>query len=209
MLIFLVAAGSLWFIRRFDVEYACCKKGFSYRQFAALAGICCINERIIGNFTTVKIKYVLFCIVAGGLVTACATDIAICQVHNFVWWGTGMAGSCMLFESLRNERQSEVFGKLISLLLFILIQQLLFSRLYGRADCYAFSNCAIVEYAQGYGFRDCLFHMLLAVILLAIVQMLQKNMNRKGNLKKPVAFLPYITFSFWLKLFFVYLCKHS
>ena len=92
----------------------------------------------------------------------------------------------------------EPWGAGVSLLLFGLLQEKIFSRMYGRADCHAFLICALTECAMGFRMKEYLLHMLLALFLLVVVQAIRKNIGKNGNLKKAVPFMPYITISFWL-----------
>jgi len=123
------------------------------------------------------------------LLIACAMDIFTCEVYNFIWWIAGTAAVLLLLCSGAKVR-------LIDLGIFCLIQMAVFSKMYGKADCYAFCVCAAAEAALGWGFSEFLFHMTLAFGILAVVQAFRRNINRKGNLKRPVPFLPYITLSF-------------
>lgn len=141
----------------------------------------------------------LLSVILGCLLLACITDLAIYQVHNFVWWVSGIAAGLLLFVETR--RVIGIAGSVLpELLAFCIIQIVLFGRLYGRADCYAFCVCAGAEAGLGMGIADFLKHMILAFLLLTVVQAFRKNISRKGNLKKPVPFLPYITTAFYLLL---------
>ncbi len=128
------------------------------------------------------------------LLAACVMDCRTCEVYNITWWISG-AAALLLAGSRRPDGE-----QILSLALFLLLQLLVFSRIYGRADCYAFCVCAVAETAAGFGFRDFLLHMLAAFGILAIVQAFRRNIGRGGNLKQPVPFLPYITVSFGLLL---------
>lgn len=90
--------------------------------------------------------------------------------------------------------------------IFVLLQLKFFSRMYGRADCYAFCVCAAAEAAAGLGMAGFLGHMLGAFCLLAVVQGARRNIDAGGNLKRPVPFLPYITLAFWAMLWYHYTC---
>lgn len=142
---------------------------------------------------------VLMAVILGCLLLACVTDLAICQVHNFVWWIGGAAAGLLLWVKLRGT-PAAVSNVLSELLAFCVIQIILFSRLYGRADCYAFCVCAGALAGLGLGFTEFLQHMVLAFSMLTAVQAFRKNISIKGNLKKPVPFLPYITTAFYLLL---------
>lgn len=126
---------------------------------------------------------------AACMLAACVMDLESCMVYNYVWWTGGIAAGILMGSGVK-----EIPWELI---LFILLQELFFCRMYGRADCHAFSVCAMVEAAWGMNMQVYLIHMLLAFVLLAVVQGIGRNIGRNGNLKQPVAFLPYITLSFW------------
>ncbi len=140
----------------------------------------------------------LLSVVGGCLLLACVTDLMICQVYNFTWWPALSAAAILLWQSLWTSKISEPKEILISLLTFLILQFALFGRMYGRADGYAFCVCAIVEASRGMKAAGFLAHMLLSYTLLLLVQAVRENLNKRGNLKKPVPFLPYITISFWL-----------
>jgi ABC-type transport system involved in cytochrome c biogenesis permease subunit len=131
------------------------------------------------------------------LLWACATDRRSFEVYNLVWMISGAAAAVLL--SANGRMQGET---LLSVAIFALLQLAVFSRMYGRADCYAFCVCALTEAAEGLGFTEYVLHMAAAFGLLAVVQLCRGNINRHGNLKEPVAFIPYITVSFGLILLF-------
>lgn len=126
---------------------------------------------------------------AGGLLAAAAMDAAECYVYNYVWWW------CLLWTV-------PVFGvsgkSPVAIVLFIILQQGLFARMYGRADAHAFCVCALAESVFGGGMLLYLIHMMLAVLLLAVVQLCRCNVMRNGRLKIPQPFVPYIVIVFWI-----------
>lgn len=150
----------------------------------------------------------LLAVLAGCLLFACMTDCKSCEVFEFTWWMAGVAGGLLLYQ--RCVADSEVSQsadwrpehQLVPLLIYLILQEFFFCRFYGRADCHAFVICAVVECALGMGEPGYLLHMTLAFGGLAVVQAFRGNINYRGNLKQPVAFLPYITISFWVLLFF-------
>lgn len=154
----------------------------------------------------------LLAVLAGALLFACVSDCKTCEVYRFTWWIGGMASGLLLFRKVVLDLQvaegleQAGFGRdiimyLLQLSGYLLLQEFFFCKFYGRADCHAFFVCAMAECALGMGLREYLFHMLLAFGGLAVIQMIQGNIDRRGNLKQPVAFLPYITFAFWSLLF--------
>ena len=149
----------------------------------------------------------LLALLMGSLLLACITDVAINQVHNFVWWIGGAASAVLLCERLwiTNGIRNGM-GILFGLTIFWVVQLELFGRLYGKADCYAFCVCAIAEAGLGMELIWMVIHMAFAFGLLVPVQFFRKNIALGGNLKKPVPFLPYITAAFYLLLLFVKIC---
>lgn len=143
------------------------------------------------------ILFILFGVV---LCHAAVVDYKYRLIRRYVWWIAGGIAFCFLMLKTGDipVPQAPFSGALIS---FVLLQFLFFSKLYGRADCYAFSCCSVMLKAFGGGMREYLLHMLLAVGILGVVELLRKNVDRLGNLKEPVAFIPYITAAFYALLF--------
>ena len=123
----------------------------------------------------------------GALVLAAFCDYCTYDIYDFVYLPALGSGIVMMF------RCGDVAIK--DLVIFLILQGVLFSRMYGISDCIAFSVCAIWIAALGGTLPDFLIHMLLTVILCAVVQGLNRNINKQGNLKKGVAFIPYIAAS--------------
>ena len=146
------------------------------------------------------LRVLLLGVVSGGLLAAWVMDVETHMIYDFVWWISGSAAFLLLVfsENARIVRWD--------ITVFIVLQQLVFGRLYGRADCHAFSVCALVEGAFGMTMQDYLMHMLIALCILTVVQLAKSNVTGDGRLKEPVPFLPYIAVSFIYKVFFVYLC---
>jgi hypothetical protein len=160
-------------------------------------------------------KYIqgtLLAMLAGILLFACITDGLRCQVFRFVWWLSAVASGLLYIVHAGGSGDDHVIWTFwVEFLIYSLLQELFFSRFYGRADCHAFVLCALVGSLYGMTMREYLIHMLVSFGLLAIVQGLRRNISRKGNLKQPVAFLPYITIAFWIILvnISVYLCREG
>lgn len=135
-------------------------------------------------------------IVTGCLLAACVMDVKESSVYQFVWWIGGGAGCLLLL------CQCVGYGVLLQMLLFCLLQELFFAKMYGRADCHAFSVCSMIGAAFGLELSGFLIHMLLAFGLLGVVQGLRHNIAGNGNLKRPVPFLPYISVALLLQMLF-------
>lgn len=145
----------------------------------------------------------LLALVVGCLLLACVTDVVMYQVYDFVWWISGAAAAMLLWARLwvTNDVRNGL-GILFGLTVFWIVQIWVFGRLYGKADCYAFCVCAVAETGLGMGLELIVTHMVFAFGMLVPVQFISKNITLRGNLKKPVAFIPYITAGFYLLLFF-------
>lgn len=148
--------------------------------------------------------------------SCCVTDHLTCQVYDvFQYMGVAAAGYLALTASghpkvvvsghLAFNATVDVAGNGgvdaaigLSILLFALLQYVLFMRLYGKADGMAFLVSALAEASLGYDVQMYLLHMILSYLLLSLVQGLKRNIGGKGRLKKPVPFLPYITVTFWI-----------
>jgi hypothetical protein len=159
-----------------------------------------VNRRIwllpvMGAFIAVGILWVkelsptlelFYGILAAYLITAAIIDKEIQMVHDFLHIVAIVPGVILLCR-----QPFEKIG-ILELLLFVLLQILLFRRMYGTADCLVFSTCALYMTALGHGMLTYLMHMAATFSLLVIVQAYHHNINKKGNLNKPVALVPYI-----------------
>ncbi len=133
-------------------------------------------------------------VLASYLLVATITDIQTYEVYDFLHIIGAFSGIVLLI------KQGISLSNWQGLILFIAIQFIVFGRLYGLADCMGFCVCAIFICIRNPSTLVYLFHMALAFCLLGIVQGARRNINIKGNLKEPVAFFPYITFTIWFLL---------
>ncbi len=153
------------------------------------------------------ICYSSLSVFGGCLLLACITDWYSCQVYNFVWWIAILSQSALLWCRINqvNRIRGIPFAEqqlFVELSIFILCQLLLAGRIYGKADAYAFCSCAMTQAGLGMGIFYFLLQMSVAYGLLFIIQLKKQNVDRRGNLKRPVPFLPYITISFWCTIIF-------
>ena len=138
------------------------------------------------------IRIMAYIMLSGGLLMASWMDRKECLVYNYVWWW------CMPWACLLALSEGWDIRTWIAAAGFAALQQLVFGHMYGRADCYAFSVCALAECTGDTGILWPLCHMLLAVILLTVVQLFHGNVTLDGRLRVPQPFIPYITVSFWM-----------
>lgn len=131
-------------------------------------------------------------LLAGGLLCAAYMDLRHCWVYNYVWWW------CIPWAGILGLTEGCGMHGMLAVLLFVMVQQFVFSKMYGRADCHAFSVCALAECGNGAGMVMFLVHMLLSVLLLATVQLFRGNIAPSGRLRTPRPFIPYIITAFYL-----------
>ena len=133
--------------------------------------------------------WMIYLILTVYLTVCVITDLQTCMVYDFLQLPAAAAGAvlCLL-------RPLPVSGG-AALRCFALLQYFLFMRLYGRGDGMAFQVCSLFIIGAGGTLETLLLHMAAAFSLLGMVQLVKGNINRKGNLKTPVPFLPYIACS--------------
>lgn len=185
------------------------RKNFSLPVLSIFMGICVsVTLRFRGDD---KWKLFVLCVIAASFLMATVTDVVICNVYKFVWWIAWTAGLSLLlriiFSEVRNTMPTcssclelgERLRKLHleELLIFCLFQEVFFERFYGKADCHAFCAGALLLCSFGGDMKEYLLIMAAAFGLLFVAQAFKRNINSKGNLKRPVAFMPYITVSLW------------
>lgn len=151
--------------------------------FAGAGFISCTHSR------EHPVIWMAYLILAVYLTVCMITDSQTCMVYDFMQVPAAAAGAvlCLL-------RQPSVSGG-AALVCFALLQYFLFMRLYGRGDGMAFQVCSLYIIGAGGSLKTLLLHMALAFFILGMVQLIRGNINRKGNLKAPVPFLPYIACS--------------
>lgn len=84
----------------------------------------------------------------------------------------------------------------ISFLFFAALQLGIFQFMYGQADAFLFCECAAFLMLHNAEIEDYMWHMGIMLVILTVVQGVKKNINKRGNLKHPVAMTPYILSSF-------------
>ncbi len=132
-------------------------------------------------------------VLAAYLLVASLQDHQSCEVYDFLHILALPAGLVFVLCEFSED-------KLVSLLFFTVIQFVLFVRMYGFGDGLVYVVCAVFESRFGGGLLTYLLHMAASFGLLAVVQGCRRNINRKGNLKKPVPFVPYIAVTVWFFL---------
>lgn len=134
------------------------------------------------------------CVFGGCMLAACVMDLKEQAVYRYIWPAAGLPVAFLLWTN----RADLLWDRSREFAVFAALQQLLFGRMYGRADCHAFCACAAVMLAWGQGFESYVIHMAIVFGLLTCVQLCRGNVTVRGRLKTPVPLLPYITAGFWL-----------
>lgn len=149
-------------------------------------GACCIE---CGHGQEHMAEWAAYLVLAVYLTVCVVTDRQTCKTYDFLQWPASVAGALLCLT-----RPLPV-GAGVGLVLFALLQYFLFGRMYGQGDVMAFQICSLYLIGEGGGFRLLLLHMALAFAMLGAVQLFRHNIDRRGNLKVPVPFLPYIACS--------------
>lgn len=126
------------------------------------------------------------------LLVCSVTDHLTCYVYNFTHYPALLAGILYWYTSRVDK---EAGG---AILFYALVHGLLFSKLFGRGDCLVFVISAFFltrtyDNAEWY-----LYHMALTFLLLGVVSFMKGNINKRGNLKRPAALVPYIMTAAWI-----------
>lgn len=132
-------------------------------------------------------------VLAAYLLVASIQDQQSCQVYDFLHLLALPPGVVFILSSPSGE-------KIGSLIMFAVIQLGVFMRMYGAADGIVFWVCAVYESRFGNGLLTYLLHMGAAYVVLGVVQGFRHNINKHGNLKTPVPFVPYIAATVWFFL---------
>lgn len=119
------------------------------------------------------------------LALAAYSDYVTREIYDFIYFPTGMI---CIYQLL----QGGIDASVIEMIIFCCIQMLLFRHYYGVSDCIAFSMCAMYLAVHGGRMLEYWLHMFWAFLLLLMIQALKRNIDKRGRLKKPVAFIPYI-----------------
>lgn len=188
--------------------------GLSLGNAIVITVICKLEDRVgiyagENQFFQMAAEGILLSLLAGGLLAAACMDAESCYVYNYVWWWCLLWTGILLWhpvggQNVGNRAWSTMnrigIRQMEAVLLFVILQQCLFSRMYGRADSHAFSVCALISCHWEGEMLWFLLHMLLAVTLLTVVQLLKENVTCRGKLRIPKPFVPYIIITFWVEV---------
>ncbi|MBR1861522.1 MAG: hypothetical protein IJ796_06655 [Lachnospiraceae bacterium] len=141
------------------------------------------------------VKTVLSVIVWGLLLYAAISDLLWQQVYDLVWIViTGIQFFLLLFYRCFTP------DIVISLGFFIVIQEFVMDKAYGKADCHALCCCALSYASFRCGLNVYIFHLAVTFILLCVVQFSSGNVDKRLRLKKKIPMIPYILVGYWIVL---------
>ncbi len=183
-----LAIGVLKLIVLLDHTYKCAA---DKTTAGVLAAGCCAGVGVIFRNCPQgpPMLWLVYSVLAVYLTICVLTDLRACIVYDFLQLPGAMAGAMLCLS------RPLPAGSGAGLVLFALLQYLLFGRLYGIGDAMVFQVCSLYLAGRGGDLRTFLLHMALAFVLLGIVQSFRRNINKRGNLKTPVPFVPYIACS--------------
>jgi len=95
---------------------------------------------------------------------------------------------------------------ILSILFWCILEEGLFCGLYGRADshCFVVSGMYLACFCNGENYLFAFVcHKLIAFLLLALVSTVEGNIMPTGNLRSPVAFIPYVVLALYCERFIV------
>lgn len=178
----------LWLITKSDQEHGL----RADREAVEILSVgCCMGAGYIASHHRQEQPIILagYLILAVYLTVCVVTDRKTCKIYDFLQLPASIAGAILCMA------RPLPAGAGLGLILFALLQYFLFGRLYGQGDVMAFQVCSLYIIGEGGDFQTLLLHMALSFAILGVIQLFRKNIDRRGNLKTPVPFLPYIACS--------------
>ncbi len=107
-----------------------------------------------------------------------------------------------MFAEKTTSEMLDILGDWAGIVIFILIQVLVLSRVYGMSDSLAFSTCALIGKTVGANEYACIAFMALTFCVFTVVQVRNKNIGKNLKLIQPKPLIPYIASIFWIALAF-------
>lgn len=187
----LVAAAVLRILYIKDPDFSRCKGQEIIKEYAFLCvvGGMFLPWEISREFLCIQVCYAgmfVYLIVTGVM------DSQLQMVSDFLH-GIGLLSVGVM--AFCSQAKSEIW---CSFLIFCLIQYFVFRHMYGPADVVIFMVCSMFFAAEGKNLDTYLLHMGLTFSILGVVQLFRGNISRGGNLKEPVALIPYVVISFFV-----------
>lgn len=112
-------------------------------------------------------------------------DYLTTEIYDFCYLPAFISGCLMLWLNSAWYRSGD-------LIIFAVIQFLIFRKLIGTSDCVAFWICALYLAGTGKGFEAYVWFMAYVYVLFLVAQLLFGNVDKKIKLKEPKPMIPYI-----------------
>ena len=129
----------------------------------------------------------------GSFAAAAYSDWQIKKAYDFMLWIAILSAMLTMITTGQFSEQ-----RITELVIFFLMQWCVFRHLYGGADCLSPSACAVYLAALGKGILPALWLLTAAWILFLIVQVVKKNIDKRGKLKNGKPFIPYMAMALLL-----------
>lgn len=186
-----LSAVILWILYRKDEDFKCCQ---SIQIRADFLLLCNVIILVLPSDINKEPWYIQMCFTGMFvyLMVASVMDCRLQMVSDFLH-GIGILSAGILAICKPTEPENGW-----AVVMFCLIQYLVFRFMYGSADVAGFMVCALFLAAEGRGIDTYLFHMAMTFLVLGIVQLFRGNLSKWGNLKEPVALVPYIMIGFFM-----------
>lgn len=189
VLIRVVVRASLLFIKKRDKSSSVdLQKGNKWQRALVLL----IGVEIVYVSKENLVIGISLCVILGSFLVASITDLADFCIYRFCWWLALSGCVLILMQVYAGGGSSFENINCRGLLVFILIQKLLFHRFYGEGDCNGFCVGALVLFCLGKSYETGYYAMGITFLLLGGIQGLKGNVGKKGNLKHNIALMPYI-----------------
>lgn len=188
----LLGSGALlYYVHKVDEEFgreSICRIQKHWLLYTVLTSLA-FGPRLHESSFVVWIEYGVLAVY---LIICSVMDVILKMICDFFHYIGIVGGGIYLLYQQPAQEAAE------TLLVFVGIQWIVFWKMYGPADVAAYIVCAMYLIAERGSLLDCLMHMMVTFVLLGLVQGCKINISVKGNLKNPVALLPYISIAFFL-----------
>ncbi|MCR4897217.1 MAG: hypothetical protein K5891_10620 [Lachnospiraceae bacterium] len=133
------------------------------------------------------------------LLSAARMDYRTALVYDLYWWiALALAGGLLWWRLLSGTLAPSLY-EIRMLILYLLMQESILGRGYGKADAHCFCSCGILFAALGLGPEAYVVHMGLSFVALIIREAHARNISAL-RLITPVPFLPVIVPAFFVTI---------
>lgn len=87
--------------------------------------------------------------------------------------------------------------EVLSLMIYVVMQEAVMCHGYGKADCHAFCSCAMLIGIYHMTLEYFILHMFITVVIMTIHQLAKKNVSINGRLKQEIPMIPYIVVAYF------------